>query len=742
MAGVNDPDWFNDVFVQRRRPGEDGFVDIGPEPTGDRLIPPHEARLKFKDFIREFRQKGSYVYRHKLLANCAAGNRFLDVCLEDLQYWSESGKMLVNALREQPTLYVQEMERCLDEVERELRECDTEKHTVAGPLGSIQLQINSDTNATPIRGLTSRVVEKLVVINGIVIQASAPGSKTQRLKVQCRSCGRDRDVICNPGRGGAFVPRVCDGGRIDNAERCPSDSWIPVVEKCGYWFQQSIKLQEFPEDVPVGEMPRHIELYASRKLVDKVLPGTRLTVTGVLATSDKDGRKNGDSRKVKSMYVNVLGLKSEEEGFTRGSKRLSNEEEEEFRELSRDPELRTRLYSSIAPSIFTSKNDCLADVKKAIACLLFGGSRKKLPDQTALRGDINVLLLGDPGTAKSQFLKFVERAAPIAVYTSGKGSSAAGLTAAILRDKEGNFALEGGAMVRADGGVTCIDEFDKMRPDDRVAIHEAMEQQTISNAKAGITTVLNTRCSVLAAANPIFGSWDETQDAGNQMDFASTILSRFDLIFLVKDVRDEERDRTLAYHVMSLHTKGDVQDLPQEGEIPTAKLRKYLMYMRKTCSPRISPAAADVLENHYTAIRAQLRKERAAGAGSTIPITVRQLEALARITESLAKMEGMDEASVAHVDEAIRLFTAATLDAANRHQMGEALSEDARKEMQQAEDQIKRRIPLGGRKDRTTLINELTRDNINPRAANSALHNLLRSGDLVQRGDFSIVRKK
>merc|ERR1719331_226064 len=409
--------------------------------------------------------------------------------------------------------------------------------------------------------------------------------------------------------------------------------------------------------------------------------------------------------------------------------------------LANDPQIRDKIYQSIAPAICVSEKDVLEDVKKAVAVMLFGGSRKPLPDGTRMRGDINVLLFGDPGVAKSQFLKFAERVSPVAVFTSGKGSSAAGLTAAITQGPDG-FQLEGGAMVLADGGIVCIDEFDKMRPDDRVAIHEAMEQQTISIAKAGITTVLNTRCSVLAAANPIFGSWDETQDAGNQMDFASTILSRFDLIFLVKDVRDEERDRTLAYHVMSLHTKGDVQDLPQEGEIPTAKLRKYLMYMRKTCSPRISPAAADVLENHYTAIRAQLRKERAAGAGSTIPITVRQLEALARITESLAKMEGADEASVAHVDEAIRLFTAATLDAANRHQMGEALSEDARKEMQQAEDQIKRRIPLGGRKDRTTLINELTRDNINPRAANSALHNLLRSGDLVQRGDFSIVRKK
>lgn len=198
-----------------------------------------------------------------------------------------------------------------------------------------------------------------------------------------------------------------------------------------------------------------------------------------------------------------------------------------MRELAARQGIYDLISKSIAPSIYGCE-----DMKRSVACLLFGGSRKRLPDGNR-RGDINVLLLGDPGTAKSQLLKFAERCAPVGVYTSGKGSSAAGLTAAVVRDQNRGFALEAGAMVLADGGLVCIDEFDKMRPEDRVAIHEAMEQQTISIAKAGLTTTLNSRCSVLAAANSVYGRWDDTKGEEN-IDFLPTILSRFDMIYVVK----------------------------------------------------------------------------------------------------------------------------------------------------------------------------------------------------------------
>jgi DNA replication licensing factor MCM5 len=308
-----------------------------------------------------------------------------------------------------------------------------------------------------------------------------------------------------------------------------------------------LKIQELPEDVPTGEMPRSVQVVSTRYLADRLTAGMRASLLGIYSAEERQKEESA----VKFSFVHLVGFVPQT--ADRLTMRLSLSEEEKFYQLARSGRSRELIYKSIAPAIQGSRKDCIDDVKRAIACLLFGGSRKALPDGTRLRGDINVLLLGDPGTAKSQFLKYVERAAPISVYTSGKGSSAAGLTAAVIRDSSGRFALEGGAMVLADGGCVCIDEFDKMRPDDRVAIHEAMEQQTISIAKAGITTVLNTRCAVLAAANPIFGTWSSLAETAEQMDFATTILSRFDLIFLVKDVKDEERDLQIAKHVISLH---------------------------------------------------------------------------------------------------------------------------------------------------------------------------------------------
>ena len=388
------------------------------------------------------------------------------------------------------------------------------------------------------------------------------------------------------------LPRTCGrprGPEDQGQERCPLDPYYVVHEKCHFVDQQVLKIQEAPDQVPVGELPRHILVSADRYLTNRVVPGSRCTVTGIFTiyqSSKNSGGKNGAAAvAIRNPYVRAVGIESEVDHTAKGNLVFSEEEEQDFLELSRRPDLYDVFARCIAPSIYGN-----ADIKKAIACLLLGGSKKVLPDGMKLRGDINVLLLGDPGTAKSQLLKFVEKVAPIAIYTSGKGSSAAGLTASVQRDTSTReFYLEGGAMVLADGGVVCIDEFDKMRDEDRVAIHEAMEQQTISIAKAGITTILNARTSVLAAANPIFGRYDDMKSPGENIDFQTTILSRFDMIFIVKDEHDRGKDERIARHVMGIHMGNGVgrgnEEREAQAEISVEKMRRYIAYCKRYVSP-------------------------------------------------------------------------------------------------------------------------------------------------------------
>ena len=417
-----------------------------------------------------------------------------------------------------------------------------------------QLLLHSTATVTTIRDLNAKDVSNLVRVPGIIISASPLSSKATLLHIRCRSCQHTKSISVTSGFGGMTLPRVCDRQRGPNEDspKCPLDPYYIVHEDCQFIDQQILKLQEAPDQVPVGELPRHILINADRYLANRVQPGSRCTIMGVYDVFQSKGAKSsnaGGAVAIRNPYVRAVGISTDVDNNMRGHSTFTEEEEQEFLELSRRPDLYEVFANCIAPSIYG-----IADIKKAIACLLMGGSKKILPDGMRLRGDINVLLLGDPGTAKSQLLKFVHQTAPIAIYTSGKGSSAAGLTAAVQKDATTReFFLEGGAMVLADGGVVCIDEFDKMRDEDRVAIHEAMEQQTISIAKAGITTILNARTSVLAAANPIFGRYDDMKTPGENIDFQTTILSRFDMIFIVRDEHDAGRDERIAKHVMGIH---------------------------------------------------------------------------------------------------------------------------------------------------------------------------------------------
>eukprot|EP00933_Yihiella_yeosuensis_P062393 TRINITY_DN65331_c0_g1_i1.p1 TRINITY_DN65331_c0_g1~~TRINITY_DN65331_c0_g1_i1.p1 ORF type:complete len:749 (-),score=194.18 TRINITY_DN65331_c0_g1_i1:70-2316(-) len=743
---------------------EDGVIRVaeGPESTdtpirdGEYKVDADVVVSKFKKFVREFayNQPGdgngvtTIKYREQLQQNCRSGVYKLELSLNDLSA-NEDGEVLKYNLLQSPTEFVPLCERALKDLYYELVRKEDESMPEKAPVIQLELKSDADLDGTfgtmkpkRIRELTSDQVEKLIVIQGIVTSVKMPRAKARKIVLKCQSCENVKEITINSGFCAAHVPASCDGNalRAGALEKCPPNPFVVVGDLCENEGEQAIRLQELPEHVPVGEMPRSIDICAHLHNVDQCTPGTRLTVLGIFCATEHaagDKMSSGMGRgtnTVKYSYIQVLGMQLAQ--GNQGALDITPEEEERFEQMAKDPDIRNQIHKSIAPAICASSKDVIDDVKRAVACLLFGGSRKRLPDGHRLRGDINVLLLGDPGTAKSQFLKFAHQASPIAVYTSGKGSSAAGLTAAIIKDGDG-FTLEGGAMVLADSGVVCIDEFDKMDVKDRVAIHEAMEQQTISIAKAGITTMLNTRCSVLAAANPRFGTYDDLTNTADQMDFETTILSRFDMMFLVKDVRDEARDYNLAKHLLSLHS-GTVQE-EQKGPLSTQDLRKYLSYCRSKCSPRISPEAAEVLKNHYVTIRKAMKSEKA-----TIPITVRQLEAIVRISESLAKMELREDVDISHVEEALRMFTVSTLDSANKDRNGvgiDILSEEEKQELYEAEEVVRRIIPKGGRKNKGQIESQLVSlGGVSEQMARRAIHLMTRRGELQEKANNTLQR--
>ncbi|KAJ3513554.1 hypothetical protein NLJ89_g2886 [Agrocybe chaxingu] len=680
---------------------------------------PSETEKLLVDFILTFRVGGEFIYRDKLRGNILLKQHLLEV---DLRHVSLYNDELAHAMQDRPAEVLPLFENAATKVARNIlfplagqSEDRTEAATEAIP--RVQVTIKSGLNLLQVRELTANTMNKLVRMPGIVISASVLSSRSTKLHLQCRACRSVKIIYPQGGLGGLGsgsekgLPRVCDAEDPTGQKDCPLDPYLIIHSKSTFADQQVLKLQEAPDMVPVGELPRHMLLSADRYLTGKVVPGSRIIASGIYSQFQSSKNKNAGNAALRQPYLRLVHIELMSPAGAGGSNpfgaQFTPQQEEEFAEMARSENFYERFAKSVAPSIYGS-----LDIKKAIACLLFGGSKKVLPDGMRLRGDINVLLLGDPGTAKSQLLKFVEKVAPVAVYTSGKGSSAAGLTASVQRDPiSREFYLEGGAMVLADGGVVCIDEFDKMRDEDRVAIHEAMEQQTISIAKAGITTVLNSRTSVLAAANPVFGRYDEGKSPGENIDFQTTILSRFDMIFIVRDEHNETRDKMIAKHVMNIHMNRQNVDGDEDGnavgEIDLDKMKGYIAYCKSKCAPRLSAEAQEMLSSHFVSLRKQVQQvERDNDERSSIPITIRQLEAIIRISESLAKMTLTPAVLNHHVEEAIRLFKFSTMDAVSAGSADGLSRGELNDEMTRIERELRRRLPVGWSTSYQSLIRE------------------------------------
>ena len=615
---------------------------------------------------------------------------------------------MAESVRLNPDVCVREMEQAVRDVVFHSQLANVPKESIK----KMQVQVVDYDRVSSIRSLNSGQISKLICVSGIVISASKVNVKATEIAIACRNCGSKKMIGVRSGFGGAMLPRNCEHVPLGPEEpRCPIDPFVIVPDDSKYNDSQTLKLQESPEDVPTGEMPRNIAVHISDCLVNIAKPGSRVSIVGILSINEtkNSNMRGGGVQAVGSRfpYLRVIGMQTD--GENAASIQFTSEEEEQLKAIGRDENVYEHLYTSIiAPEIFGHD-----DIKKAVASQLFGGVRQHLPDGLRLRGDIHVLLLGDPSVAKSQFLKFAEKVSPIAVYTSGKGSSAAGLTASVIRDiATGEFHLEGGALVLADGGIVCIDEFDKMRPQDRVAIHEAMEQQTISIAKAGITTILNSRAGVLAAANPVFGRYDDMKSPEENIDFQSTILSRFDMIFVILDKRDAEKDFTLTKFVISMHQNAGTNEARAFNDSvfkDMPMLKKYLAYARTRCNPCLSAEAGALLVSHFVTVRENMRRQALESGSNMIPITVRQLEAIIRISESLARMQLQSVATVDHVNEAIRLFQVSTLNAAQSGAIsGEGLAGSNFGELvKRAENRILRRLPINSRISYSKLVAEL-----------------------------------
>ena len=578
-------------------------------------------------FLKAFKDRDSnYKYFDRINNMMASGVQSLIVDYIDLDSYNP---FLAKEITHKPDEYLEAFNEAVLSILREIHP-DYEQEIRE----KIRVRIGNYTVQKGLREINADLINKLVSISGMVVRSSEVKPLAKKVAYKCTNC----NTVTEAQLKGLVMkkPLKCSACSEKELEMDPESSLFIDF--------QLVRLQELPEDLPAGQLPHYIEVTVMSDLVDQCRPGDRIILTGIIRIEQE---QLVPQAKTSLFRLRMEGNNIEYLGGRAGSKDtrsverilISTEDERQIRTIASKPDAYEKLIASFAPHIYGHE-----PIKEAILLLIVGSVTKRLEDGSTRRGDINVLLVGDPGTAKSEMLKFTAKIAPRGLYTSGRGSTAAGLTAAVIRDKSGIMMLEAGAVVLGDQGIVCIDEFDKIKPEDRSALHEVMEQQTCSVAKGGIVATLNARTSILSASNPIYGKYDPYKNITENVNLPVPLLTRFDLIFIVRDSPDKEKDNLIASHILEIHRNTEQAARPA---IDIDLFSKYLAYT-KQIEPALTPEAIDIVRSYYMDMR-RIESE------GMITVTPRQLEGLIRLASARARLLLKDMVEAEDAQRAIYL---------------------------------------------------------------------------------------
>ena len=579
--------------------------------TQSESISKNKLQDQVKEFLSQFKDKsGSYKYVDEIDQMMAKKTQYIVVDYNDLVSYTE----IESIFNVNPDEILQAFGGAIKDVlkERFPQYAEKIRH-------DIRARISNYPSQRGLREVNAEVIGKMISVSGMVVRSSEIKPLAKELVYFCPD---NHKTVRVQEKGLEFKePLKCDDGKCTHRDLEISPEQSKFID-----FQM-VRLQELPEDLPPGQLPHYLDVTVLQDLVDNARPGDRVILTGIVRIEQEHiptMRGKSGIYRLRIQGNNIEFHRGRGNKASRSTEReeISPDEERIIKSLVKNPDIYDRLIASFAPHV--SGHDI---IKEAILLLIVGSTQKLLADGAKIRGDINVFLVGDPGTAKSEMLKFCARIAPRGLYTSGRGSTAAGLTAAIVRDKIGIMMLEAGAVVLGDQGLVCIDEFDKMKPEDRSALHETMEQQSVSIAKGGIVATLNARTSILAAANPMYGKYDPFKNITENVNLPIPLLTRFDLIFVVRDIPSKERDTRIAKHILNLHRASGTDT---KSLIDVDILTKYLSYAKRS-DPNLTQEAEDKILNYYMTMR-NVESE------GMITVTPRQLEGLVRLATARARL--------------------------------------------------------------------------------------------------------